>query len=73
MIVKVENNKLIFDEKDNITETFSNENIIKILLENRFIKDENKKQFLESFDIDDINPYEFIQMEESVELISKIP
>ena len=62
MIVKVENNKLIFDEKDNITETFSNENIIKILLENRFIKDENKKQFLESFDIDDINPYEFIQM-----------
>ena len=38
MIVKVENNKLIFDEKDNITETFSNENIIKILLENRFIK-----------------------------------
>ena len=66
MIVKVENNKLIFDEKDNITETFSNENIIKILLENRFIKDENKKQFLESFDIDDINPYEFIQMEESV-------
>ena len=71
MIVKVENNKLIFDEKDNIKTTFSNENIIKILLENRFINDENKKQFLESFDIDDINPYEFIQMEESVELISK--
>ena len=62
MLVKVENNKLIFDEKDKIKTTFSNENIIKILLENRFINDENKKQFLESFDIDDINPYEFIQM-----------
>ena len=38
MLVKVENNKLIFDEKDNIKTTFSNENIIKILA-NKFIKD----------------------------------
>lgn len=70
MLVSIENNKFTIQEENSKNKILSNKNILEILLDNRLIKDKDRKKFLQDFDIEKINPYEFSEMEEAVEMIS---
>ena len=70
MLVSIENNKFTIQEENSKNKILPNKNILEILLDNRLIKDKDRKKFLQDFDIEKIDPYEFSEMEEAVEMIS---
>jgi single-stranded-DNA-specific exonuclease len=71
MNLETENYRITIDKKNLNLSDLSNSEILESLLYNRKIKKTDSKKFLESSNIESINPYEFSDMEESVKIISK--
>jgi len=71
MVIKQNNYKINLKRSLEKNQILSNEDIIKKLLLNRSVNEKSTKKFLENFEIDNINPYEFKEMKKAVDLIVK--
>ena len=70
MIYENENYNIIIDDNNIDPSNLSNPKILKIILHNRNVSDDKVSDFLHNCNIDKINPYEFPDMEKSIEIIS---
>ena len=71
MVIKQDNYEINLKRSIVKNKILSNEEIIKNLLLNRSIDENSEKKFLDNFEIDNINPYEFKEMKNVVDLIVK--
>ena len=71
MFYENENFKISIDDRNIEPSGLSNEKILKIILQNRNISDDEVSNFLQNYNINSIDPFEFPDMEKSIEIISK--
>ena len=71
MFYENENFKISIDDRNVEPSGLSNEKILKIILQNRNISDDEVNNFLQNYNINSIDPFEFPDMEKSIEIISK--
>ena len=71
MVIKQGNYEINLKKSIEKNQILSNDEIIKNLLLNRSINENSTKKFLENFELDNIDPYEFKEMKNAVDLIVK--
>ncbi|MED5283574.1 MAG: DHH family phosphoesterase, partial [Chloroflexota bacterium] len=71
MFYENENFKISIDDRNIEPSGLTNEKILKIILQNRNISDDEVNNFLQNYNINSIDPFEFPDMEKSIEIISK--
>ena len=72
MFYESENFKISIDDRNIEPSGLSNEKILKIILQNRNISDDEVSNFLQNYNINSIDPFEFPDMEKSIEIILAI-
>ncbi len=70
MNFETDNYRIKIDKKNFNLSKLSNSEILENLLSNRNLTKTNTKEFLESANIESINPYEFSDMEDAIKIIS---